>query len=197
MKIYFIRHGQTDWNKKGIFQGQEDIELNDTGREEARVCGGAFHNIKIKRVFSSSLKRAKETAEIIAETIGLAPELVLAKHNLKEQDFGKLSGEPYHMRDEYEALGIDPMLEDFVEVQNRIEAVLREIIKEYGEEDIIVVSHGASINGFIHRITEGAMGSGITRLVNTSINVISYKEGRFQLEHCNLTPAAFKEMNEG
>lgn len=197
MKIYMIRHGQTDWNKQGIFQGQEDIELNDTGREEARICGSAFQNKQIQRIWSSPLKRAKETADLIAEKIGLPLETVMIKHNLKERDFGKLSGQPYEMHHEYEALGIDVMLEDFTALQNRVEESLREIIQEHGDEDIIVVSHGATINGFLHKITEGTHGSGITSLVNTSINVIHYSEGRFQLEHCNLTPAVFKDIDKG
>ena len=65
MKLYVIRHGQTNWNLKGIIQGQKDIELNDKGINEARKAKDEFNNLKIDLIMCSPLKRAKETAKIL------------------------------------------------------------------------------------------------------------------------------------
>ena len=67
MKLYVIRHVQTNWNLKGIIQGQKDIELNDKGINEARKAKDEFNNLKIDLIMCSPLKRAKETAKILNE----------------------------------------------------------------------------------------------------------------------------------
>ena len=64
--IYFVRHGQTEWNKIGKMQGHKDIELNDEGREQAQVVKEKLQGIKFDKVFSSPLIRATETAKIIS-----------------------------------------------------------------------------------------------------------------------------------
>ena len=63
--IYFVRHGQTDWNKLGRIQGHSDTELNEEGKNQAQIVKEKLNGIKFDKVFSSPLKRAKETAQII------------------------------------------------------------------------------------------------------------------------------------
>ncbi len=65
MLLYFIRHGQTDWNKDMRMQGQSDIPLNENGRESAIKAGKTLASTHIDLAFSSPLKRAKETAELV------------------------------------------------------------------------------------------------------------------------------------
>ena len=65
MKIYVMRHGQTDWNLAGKAQGRTDIELNDTGIEQAKQTKKQIDNYKIDLIICSPLKRARKTAEII------------------------------------------------------------------------------------------------------------------------------------
>lgn len=65
MKLYIIRHGQTEWNKSGRLQGQTDIALNENGRELAVKVGAALKDIPFAKVFSSPLARSKETAELV------------------------------------------------------------------------------------------------------------------------------------
>ena len=64
MKLYLVRHGQTDWNKEKRLQGQEDIPLNDFGRHLAKETGIGLRNVRFDLCFSSDLKRALETANL-------------------------------------------------------------------------------------------------------------------------------------
>ena len=67
MRIYMIRHGETEWNKLGRLQGRTDIPLNETGRELARRVGYALRDIPFSRAISSPLSRAVETARLVLE----------------------------------------------------------------------------------------------------------------------------------
>ena len=67
MKLYLVRHGQTDWNKEKRLQGQEDIPLNDFGRHLAKETGIGLRNVRFDLCFSSDLKRALETANLILD----------------------------------------------------------------------------------------------------------------------------------
>ena len=65
MKIYLIRHGETDWNKLRRLQGQADIPLNEFGRQLARETDPALRDVPFDRIYTSPLKRARETAELV------------------------------------------------------------------------------------------------------------------------------------
>ena len=67
MKIYTVRHGQTEWNKKGLYQGKTDVPLNEEGKKQAMLVKEKLKDKKIDLIISSPLKRAKETAEIISD----------------------------------------------------------------------------------------------------------------------------------
>lgn len=65
MKLYLVRHGQTNWNLEGRIQGQTNIPLNDKGRKQAQQAKEKLQNIPIDLIICSPLMRARETAEII------------------------------------------------------------------------------------------------------------------------------------
>ncbi|MEK7616380.1 MAG: histidine phosphatase family protein [Patescibacteria group bacterium] len=93
MKIFVIRHGETDLNKTGILQGQrQDAELNESGREQAKQTLQALPEHVFTICFSSPLKRARQTAEIIAEHFRLP---IIFRDELKEKDYGSLSGKSF------------------------------------------------------------------------------------------------------
>ena len=74
MLLYIIRHGETDYNAKGVLQGHMDAPLNESGRSLAAIVGRAMKGIRFDRCISSPLKRASKTAEIVlreSETISL------------------------------------------------------------------------------------------------------------------------------
>ena len=89
-RIILVRHGETDWNKQGRFQGQIDIPLNKNGKAQAKAASEFLKTTVIKKAFSSSLSRPKETAQIILnEHPGIE---ISVKDNLKEIGHGKWEG---------------------------------------------------------------------------------------------------------
>ncbi|MDQ1686872.1 MAG: 2,3-bisphosphoglycerate-dependent phosphoglycerate mutase [Frankiaceae bacterium] len=88
-EVLLVRHGETDDNAAARFQGRIDTPLNDRGREQSRALAGALAGEGLRALYSSPLARARETAEIVGEQLGLA--LVLDPR-LMEADAGAWSG---------------------------------------------------------------------------------------------------------
>lgn len=87
--IYVIRHGETDWNKNHRFQGQTDIKLNETGREQAIKLRPLMQQLEIESVYSSTLSRAFETAELATQEIKLS---IQKDDRLRETNVGAAEG---------------------------------------------------------------------------------------------------------
>jgi 2,3-bisphosphoglycerate-dependent phosphoglycerate mutase len=91
-KICVARHGETDWNSAGILQGWIDVPLNDLGRRQARELSESLRGFCFSRICTSPLRRAAETAEIIAAGLDLEPPL--RHEGLRERNFGIIQGRP-------------------------------------------------------------------------------------------------------
>ncbi len=87
--IYIVRHGETDWNQLHKFQGRTDIHLNDTGREQASRLRPVMQQLQIESVYSSTLSRAIETAEIAVQDLKLP---ILKEERLCETNIGDAEG---------------------------------------------------------------------------------------------------------
>ena len=87
--IVMVRHGETDWNRERRFQGRADQPLNEAGRGQARELAELLHGEPVSAVYTSPLRRARETAEILAENFGLRPQPLDA---LLEIDVGAWEG---------------------------------------------------------------------------------------------------------
>jgi broad specificity phosphatase PhoE len=112
--IYLLRHGETDWNKLHKRQGCEnDIQLNNTGRQQAELVGNYLSNSNITAdlIISSSMSRANETAQIIAKKINYQLPILIID-NLKEVCHGDLSG----LTDE--DIKSDPKFDKYLELEN-------------------------------------------------------------------------------
>jgi broad specificity phosphatase PhoE len=96
--IYFVRHGETDWNKTQRYQGQTDIPLNETGRQQAARNGQLLRELLGTRMakidyVASPLLRTAETMRIARTAMGLAPDTFRRDDRLKEQHFGHWEGQ--------------------------------------------------------------------------------------------------------
>lgn len=101
--LYFVRHGETDWNREKRLQGQHDIPLNALGRTQAARCGELMRDLLTRNgrgiadyeYVSSPLGRARETMELMRGVMGLEPGLYRTDARLMEMSFGRWEGFTY------------------------------------------------------------------------------------------------------
>lgn len=194
MKIYLIRHGETDWNQVHRFQGREDIPLNEDGIKQAEVTGRALKKTGIEAVYTSPLQRALHTAQEIAAQTGLAEEDVYPMKELIERDLGPYSGQMVKDKQEYFAVaagaGVSGM-EPFDNVLVRMQQAL--VLMERASFTVVAaVSHGAAINVLLAGLSDHEVGTGKTKLHNGGISVIEGTEAEgFRLVRINVRPEEF------
>ncbi len=90
LRVYFLRHGETDWNLRGLYQGHTDVSLNERGRRQARLVAAKLRGVIYDNVYTSDLRRARETAQIIMPQIGVEAATPLG--GLRELNFGAWEG---------------------------------------------------------------------------------------------------------
>lgn len=163
MKIYFVRHGETLWNKEKKIQGQSDIPLNEYGIELAHVTADAIKDIPFDIVYSSPLLRAKETADILVKNRNIE---VLTDPRLVEMSFGEGEGESLPEIHSHPEMKLHDFIhnpgkytpptggETFEELYTRCKSFIEDIIlpAETKYDSMLIVGHGALIRGFIHNI---------------------------------------------
>ena len=149
-KIYFVRHGQTDYNLKKIAQGRLDIPLNATGISQAEQMSENLKNTKIDIIYSSPLSRAYKTAEIINKHHNVK---LVADERLSELDIGTMAGNI--SIDDWKNFGRIEILDNFrkynaesmQELYNRVVNFYQEI-ENSQYENILIVSH----SGVYHKV---------------------------------------------
>ena len=91
-KLILVRHGESEWNAKGLWTGLTDISLSEKGKEESRLAGMALKNVKIDIAYTSSLIRAKQTLSEIRRVLGLDNLDVIENNALNEKNYGIFTG---------------------------------------------------------------------------------------------------------
>jgi len=183
--ICIIRHGETDWNSSGRLQGSEDIELNNLGREQAIETSRYFKTESWDIMVSSPLKRAYETAQIIASRLSIP--MVHVVEEIKERSYGLASGLlPEERRSRFPD-GVIPGQEDFEHLRQRAMTGLTKIAADFKGKRIIVVSHGGLTNSILYSLSGGEFGSFKTRLKNGCINKLIFQNNKWSVEFYNKT----------
>ncbi|MFJ2619995.1 histidine phosphatase family protein [Glutamicibacter sp. NPDC087344] len=141
--LALVRHGQTDWNVAGRLQGRTDIELNETGRDQARRLGRYLRNKNWDLVLASPLGRAQETAALIAEQTGA--QTGVAVPELIERSFGPLEGRIMGGVSDEEAALVNHELETHAAILDRALPALVDLAQRYPGQRTLVVSHGATM----------------------------------------------------
>jgi len=183
--ICIIRHGETDWNLLGKLQGTEDIELNDSGREQATQTARYFETEPWDIMVSSPLKRAYETAQIIASHISIPTIHVVDE--IRERSYGSASGLLPEERRTLFPDGVIPDQEDFEQLRQRAMIGLTKIVEKFKNKKIIVVSHGGLTNSILYTLSGGEFGSFKTRLKNGCINRITFQNNHWKVVFYNKT----------
>lgn len=145
--FWFLRHGETDWNAEGRSQGRSDIPLNHVGEMQARRAARTLVGQKVAIIVASPLSRARVTAEVVAEALGLSVQLdpELQEVNFGEQE-GQLMGDWYDgwIAGEYTPAGA----ESFAELSARCVRAINRATALPGP--VLVVAHGALWRAFRH-----------------------------------------------
>lgn len=180
-RILLIRHGETLWNTEGRWQGHEMVSLNEKGREQARKLALHLSSHPIGSIYTSDLPRARETAEIIAEELGVEP---ILEPRFREWHLGIFQG---LTRDEvlvkypteYEGNRNDyldyviPQGESRRQMQQRAYEAWQEIVKEAVGPEIAIVSHGGTLKMLLIKLFESdAPALRDLHIDNTSVTTI-------------------------
>lgn len=201
MKLYIIRHGETDWNIVRRLQGRSNTKLNDRGRELARITGKALRNVPFTRCYSSPLDRAMETAQILLENrnipiipddrlceigFGIYEGLICSKKNYEIPDpefmYFFSASEKYHCPEGGESLE---------QLCTRTTAFLRELAEnpEFEEETILITTHGAALRGLLSSIQMEDLSQfwkgGVYK--NCSVTILEAHKGQVRLLEANKT----------
>jgi probable phosphoglycerate mutase len=154
MKLYFIRHGQTDWNAQRKIQGSCDIELNNTGVMQAKELGNKLlaNNYKFSKIYSSQQKRAIQTAETLSRVTSIEYESIAGLEEINLGVWEGLSWDEVQERypSEYEVWSTKrrymkpPEGETYDEMLQRALTAIHKIIQE-NCDNVLIVSHSAVI----------------------------------------------------
>ncbi|HJW90790.1 MAG TPA: histidine phosphatase family protein [Anaerolineales bacterium] len=152
-RLILIRHGETDWNVDGRWQGQADVPLNARGIAQAEETAQSLSNVKFAAIYSSDLARARQTAEVLARVAGLPLRL---DPRLREIHQGAWQGlripeiearyaEAFRRRRENPLTVAPPGGETVLQVQARVLAAVADILARHPGQTVAVVSHGFAL----------------------------------------------------
>lgn len=163
-RLFLVRHGETDWNITGRWQGHADVPLNQIGIEQARRVAARFaaDGSPIAAIYSSDLSRAFVTAEAIGQALGMQPVPV---QELREIDLGRWSGHTRAEIAEFDSATLAQLDankdvprgggESMAALQQRMVAVTERLARNHPDDTIILVSHGGSIRTLLMHAQHG------------------------------------------
>jgi probable phosphoglycerate mutase len=170
-ELIVVRHGETDWNRDGRYQGHADPPLNDAGREQARELARALADQPLDVAYTSDLRRAAETARIIVAGRGVK---LVEDPGLREIDVGSWSGltraeieERFPGADEHDGESRDDHLA-------RVLAAVLKIARRHPGERVLIVSHGGSI-GTLRR--HALQVESVPRVENCTVYRLAFEDG--------------------
>lgn len=182
--VILIRHGQTDWNVAGRWQGHSDIPLNDTGRSQAQAVAQRLKKWELTAIYTSDLSRASETATIIGQTLGLKPAVIPAWRERFCGDFEGLTNSDIAERFPEQWAKLQqghlelPNGETTQELSGRIIPSFETLLASHHGQRFAVVSHGGVLRVLISNVL-GLDADAPARLSvsgNTGLSVIQIGE---------------------
>ncbi|MCC5910257.1 MAG: alpha-ribazole phosphatase [Clostridiaceae bacterium] len=184
-KLYLVRHGETEENRNSRFCGWTDAPLNELGRLQAQKVAAALKDVELDAIYTSNLKRAKETASYIKEYNEC---IIYEVEQLKELNFGKVEGLTIeeikqNHPDIYSGLENDyikvkfPSGESLEEMHHRVVMAVDKILQDHQDENILLVAHSGVIRSIIAHLLTGD---------------ITY-HWNFKVEHCSISTIEYHE----
>jgi broad specificity phosphatase PhoE len=166
--LLLVRHGETDWNAEGRLQGHTDRPLSEFGGRQTRRLADDLEDEELEAIYSSDLSRARETAEIVGERLGLP---VVLDPDLREKDWGTWEGLTAVERDRVEFVG-----ESTEAHQERILRALQRISERHPGGRVLVVTHGGSMR----RVQTEALGMALPVVENCGRWACACEDGAFR-----------------
>lgn len=196
-RLYIVRHGETEYNKRNLIQGRQiDAPLNDLGNQQAKNLAEWFRDVELSEVICSNMIRTYQTAEPIFE----AKNIECSCHTeLDELDYGDFEGESimpdnqaYHeMRQDWIDGNITrraPNGESPFDVLNRADKKCRELIQDSQNHHILIMIHGRLMRILLsHWLGYGLERMQEIRHANTAINILEYQQDNFSAVKLHIT----------
>ena len=188
--LYIIRHGKTELNEKMLMQGRSDHPLNEAGFEQAKEAACRFSDmgVKIAKVYSSPLKRALQTAELIAPGADLSTD-----ERLIEMDYGPFEGmdlrnpapEVMNFFMDFVNVPAPDGMEPLQNVVARLGNFLEAIKEEASSSDILISTHAIAMKGALEYLTPDSHGSYWAKNIdNCDIYAAEVVNGRYTVPIC-------------
>lgn len=194
MRLVLIRHGQSTWNSEHRIQGQLDPPLSAEGRRQADLLGQRLSGRKFAAFYASDLKRAFETAEILAPRVGALPEPVEGLREiflgdwegLRTEDIAERFPEAWARWVEEPDWDVVPGGEGAGRFDARVGTALDGMFSRHDHGDVLVVTHGGVIQIALHRVA-GRPSRGLFpfKIQNASISVLEKRNGRIVIAGVN------------
>jgi 2,3-bisphosphoglycerate-dependent phosphoglycerate mutase len=208
-QFIIVRHGQTEWNIKGIRQGHLDSQLTEKGIAQAKALGQRLAHERFSALYSSDLGRAVQTAKAIADRTGHE---IVTDARLRERHLGIFQGlnateitEKYpEERRMLRTRGPDYVIPCGESMRQQVErnvAYLNELAQAHVGETIVVVTHGGVVSGFFrHTLAIPLDAPRRFEFVNAGLNVFTHEEGNWMLltwgDVSHLAPGATSEGDD-
>ncbi|WP_334329545.1 histidine phosphatase family protein [Companilactobacillus sp. HBUAS59699] len=216
MEVYFVRHGQTIFNVISRMQGWSDTPLTEQGIDDLKVTGKYLENTKFDAIYSSDLKRAVDTAEIIKKENREDPPEIRVSDNFREIFFGffegseaaktwNMLGKPYGCNTQNEVAqkysiefarnilkDADPKhwAENCEDLGVRIDRAFKQLLKENDDDSrVLVVTHGAYIETLLLKYFKSFFGDSRAFPENGSISIIKLTNNNVELNKFNIIPS--------
>lgn len=187
LRLLLVRHGETDWNRQMRFQGQTDIDLNERGIEQSEAVAQRLQREPLQAIYSSDLRRALQTAHIIARYHNLTP---MPDKELRELCYGVWEGMSREeiLASEWAELFArylkDPLrhrppgAEYPEQIIERSRRVLQHILSRHQEGTVCIVGHGGSLRAILCVALSAPLETfRRIRLDNASLSIIEHRDG--------------------
>ncbi len=197
VRVLLVRHGETVWNQENRWQGQADTPLSETGYDQARQLAHRLQNEErpIRAIYTSDLSRARDTADILGQVLGVTP---LFQAAWREMDIGTWSGlttseVATRHAEEWARLRQGEDLprgggETFAQFQGRLLQSSQRLVRDHRGEQIIVVTHGGAVRAFLlhcRGLDMNQFGQ-IEKIGNTGVSEVSlFPNGETEIHSIN------------
>lgn len=186
--VILIRHGETEWNKEKRVQGQIDIPLSEEGKKQAKALSEKLKTLSVDHIYSSTLKRARETAKIISKNVSID---VITDPRLNERNYGVYEGALWTDVDKkYTEKGINfhsttpPQGENPERFIKRVLESFTDIVTKHTRQTIGIICHSGVLHVLIRHLKNIPHDTHATfRFPNTSISIYHIDDENIVTEH--------------